>query len=133
MVRRSPKPIPSIAAPFERIRNLCFDLPGTIETTSWGHPNFRASNRTYLTLEMHDGRPSVAFRLPADQVKALCEEATCFPTPYGKGLWVSTYVDRRLNWSGIKYLVAQSHRQAIADHTPKKRRTPRAKGPKTVA
>jgi predicted DNA-binding protein (MmcQ/YjbR family) len=115
MAGRRQKTDPTILALFERVRNLCFILPGTSETSSWGHPNFRVSNKTYLTLEMHDGRPSVAFRLPADQVKMLCAEGKFFPTPYGKGLWVSTFLDRRLNWRGVKSLAAQSHSQAMAD------------------
>jgi predicted DNA-binding protein (MmcQ/YjbR family) len=133
MIRRPSKADRPGIAPFERIRGLCLGLSGTDETSSWGHPNFRVSSKIYLTLEMHDGRPSVAFRLPADQVKALCEAGSFFPTPYGKGLWASTYLDRRLNWSGIKSLATQSHRQALADHIPRKRGAPRARSPKTIA
>ena len=38
-------PLPS------RVRKLCLSLPGTSGASSWGHPNFRAAKRTFVTFE----------------------------------------------------------------------------------
>jgi predicted DNA-binding protein (MmcQ/YjbR family) len=93
-----------------RVRAICLSYPETSETGSWGHPNFRAGKKTFVTLETHDGRPCIAFRLEADQVHELCQEKGFFQTPYGKGLWVSLYVDGRPSWQRIKSLIEQSYR-----------------------
>ena len=88
---------------------LCMSLPGTTETSSWGHPNFRVAKRAYATLELHDKRPSVAVRLGDEQVRQLCAEGAGFSTPYGRGVWVSLYVDRRPRWRLIEGLIRQAH------------------------
>jgi predicted DNA-binding protein (MmcQ/YjbR family) len=100
--------IPQVEA-YKRVRALCLSLPGTTETTSWGHPNFRARGKAYVALETHQARPSIAFRLVSDQVRELCEDGTFFATPYGKGIWASIYADRRLNWRLIQSLIRQSY------------------------
>lgn len=54
-----------------RLRRMCLGLPETKETSSWGHPNFRAGSRIFCAFEIFDGRPSVAFRVNAAEVKHL--------------------------------------------------------------
>jgi predicted DNA-binding protein (MmcQ/YjbR family) len=93
-----------------RLRAICLTFPETTETTSWGHPNFRAGKKTFVTFEVHAGRPSIAFRLVADQVRDLCAEGQFFLTPYGKGLWASCYVDRRVSWRSVTHLAGESYR-----------------------
>ena len=95
-----------------RVRALCLALPGATETSAWGHPNFRVGKQTFVTLEVHQGRPVIALRLVQDQVRELCRDGKFHPTPYGKGLWASTYADRRLNWRHIESLIRQSHRMS---------------------
>lgn len=100
------------APAFARVRTHCLSLPGTTEADSWGHPNFRAGKKAFVTLETHQGRPSIAIRLVADQVQELCAGGTFFPTPYGKGLWVSIHADRRLNWRLLESLINQGYEWA---------------------
>jgi predicted DNA-binding protein (MmcQ/YjbR family) len=100
---------------YERVRALCLSLPTTTEALSWGHPNFRTKKRVYVALEAHEGRPSIAIRLVADQVQELCAQGNFFPTRYGKGLWASTYADRRLNWTLLKRLIQQAHSLSLTD------------------
>jgi predicted DNA-binding protein (MmcQ/YjbR family) len=92
-----------------RVRALCLGYPGASETRSWGHPNFRAGGKTFVTYEIHDEHPSIAFRLEPDQVRELVVLKGYFPTPYGKGLWVSLRADGRLNWRRITQLIRDSH------------------------
>jgi predicted DNA-binding protein (MmcQ/YjbR family) len=95
---------------FARARRLCLALPETSETWSWNHPNFRAGRKTFCTFERVEGRPSIAFRLaPADGEVAL-QRKHMFTTPYGRGLWVSAWVDGAIDWKLIGLFVDRSYR-----------------------
>lgn len=95
----------------ERLRALCLSLPEATEKDSWGHPNFRAGKRTFVTYEWIKGRPSIAFRLnPPDLEPLLRRHKQCFVTPYGRGLWVSLWVNRRMSWRMVEDLVMRSYR-----------------------
>ena len=94
---------------FARVRRLCLALPETSETSSWGHPNFKAGRKTFCAFEMIRGRPSVAFRLsPADVEDALRRESF-FATPYGRGVWVSVWLDEKFDATTIRKLVDRSY------------------------
>lgn len=93
-----------------RVRGLCLSLPETTEAGSWGHPNFRAGKRTFVTYEWIKKRPSIAFRLNPSEVARYAAKPGFFLTPYGKGQWVSLEADRRVNWLLAKTLVLKSYR-----------------------
>ena len=93
-----------------RLRKLCLSLAETSEVDSWGHPNFRAGKRTFVTFEWISGRPSIAFRLNTADIEALLRRAQFFVTPYGRGKWVSLWADGRINWSLVEKLVQCSYR-----------------------
>ncbi len=94
----------------DRIRQTCLALPGTSETGSWGHPNFRAGKRTFVTFEWISGLASIAFRLPEEDIQRLLHKKRFFTTPYGRGKWVSTWADGKLDWNLIEDLVERSYR-----------------------
>jgi predicted DNA-binding protein (MmcQ/YjbR family) len=94
---------------YARARRLCLALPETSEKSAWGHPNFRVGTKTFCAFELIKGRPSVAFRLPADAVDdVLANEG--FATPYGRGLWASVWIDGRIDWKRLQALVELSYR-----------------------
>jgi predicted DNA-binding protein (MmcQ/YjbR family) len=95
---------------FARLRRLCLALPETREAESWGHPNFRAGKKTFCTFEMLNERPSIAFRLSPSDANRLLRRRGFFATPYGRGSWVSMWVDNRVNWKLIAELVDKSYR-----------------------
>lgn len=101
-------------AAFARVREICLAYPGVAETTSWGHPNFRAGGKTFVTLEMRQQRPAICFRLEPEHVRALLQEAQFFATPHGRGQWVSRYADGRPPWRLIRNLVDESYHLAVA-------------------
>ncbi len=110
-----------------KLRSLCLSFPETTERSSWGHPNFRAGKRTFATFEIIEGRPSIAFRLPAVDVDRLLRGKGFFPTPYGRGLWVSLWADRLLDWRFAAELLDRSYRTVALrrmlnalDHTAKR-------------
>ena len=92
------------------LRALCLSLPETRESSSWGHPNFRAGKRTFVAFERVDGHPSIAFRLDRAGVGRLLRRRAFFETPYGRGLWVSVWVDGSLDWRIVDDLVRRSYR-----------------------
>src|SRR5262249_40458847 len=65
----------------------------TKETSSWGHPNFRAGTKVFCAFELFGGRPSIAFRVTAAEAKYLARKRYFFATPYGRGVWMSRWVD----------------------------------------
>jgi hypothetical protein len=42
---------------FQELRGLCLSLPETMERSSFGHPNFVAGKKTFVTFEQFNGRP----------------------------------------------------------------------------
>ena len=94
----------------QRLRHECLSFPETTETASWGHPNFRAGKKIFLAYERVGGRPSIAIRLDKRDVDALVRRPECFLTPYGRGQWVSTWIDEPLDWRLLKRLLDRSYR-----------------------
>lgn len=94
----------------DRVRRLCLALPETREELAWGHPVFKAGAKTFAAIEQVDGRPSVAFRLPPEEVTFLLSAKPFFSTPYGRGLWASAWADGRLDWPLVETLVQRSYR-----------------------
>ena len=111
---------------FSRLRQLCLALPETRETAVWGHPNFRAGKRTFCAFELIGGRPSIAFRVTAAEAKQLARKRHFFSTPYGRGVWVSRWLDVRVDAKSMATLIGRSYRQ-IAPKKLVRRLDPSAK------
>ena len=117
----------------EQLRAACRSLPGTSETASWGHPNFRAGTRTFAAFEPIGGRPSIALRLDPADIQLLLRRRQFFATPYGRGQWVSVWADGPLDWRLIRRLLERSYRmvalkrmiRALDDSAPPATRRPR--------
>ena len=95
---------------FARARRLCLALPETIETSSWGHPNFRVGRKTFCAFEIVTGRPSIAFRLSRADVDRALRRKHFFATPYGRRVWASVWVDGPVDWKAIQSLLRRSYR-----------------------
>jgi predicted DNA-binding protein (MmcQ/YjbR family) len=93
-----------------KLRALCLALPETRETSSWGHPNFKAGSRTFVAFERVKGRPSIAFRLDPADVERFLKRKSFFTTPYGRGMWVSLWADATIDWKAVADLVERSYR-----------------------
>lgn len=94
----------------EEVRTLCLSLPETHERNSFGHPNFVAGKKTFVTFEQFDGRPSIAFRLDRHTIARLARNPLFFDTPYGRGEWLSLRVDSAFDWEVVRELVPISYR-----------------------
>lgn len=95
---------------FARARRQCLGLPGAIETLAWGHPVFKAGGKMFCTFEVMKGRPSIAFRLDTKSAASALKDVRCFASPYGRGLWVSVWVDGAVDWKQIGAFVDESYR-----------------------
>ena len=93
----------------QNLRALCLQFPETSESSSWGHPNFRAGKRTFTTFEIVSGRPSIAFRMDHTGIDRLLRRKQFFTTPYGRGQWVSLWADTALDWDFITDLLRHSY------------------------
>jgi len=93
-----------------KLRAICLALPETRETSSWGHPNFKAGSRTFVAFERVKGRASIAFRLDPADVERLLKRKSFFTTPYGRGMWVSLWADAAIDWKAVAELVERSYR-----------------------
>jgi predicted DNA-binding protein (MmcQ/YjbR family) len=99
---------------FTRLRRLCLALPETRETSSWGHPNFRAGTKIFCAFEVFGGRPSIAFRMTAADAKRFARKKHFFATPYGRGVWVSRWVDVPVDPKLMATLIDRSYRQVAS-------------------
>jgi len=93
-----------------RLRAVCLAYPESSETSSWGHPNFRAGKKTFVAFEQVKGRPSIAFRLVPADIDRLLGRKGFFVTPYGRGQWVSLWADGAIDWKAITDLADRSYR-----------------------
>lgn len=94
----------------KKLRALCLALPETSEKSSWGHPNFAAGKRTFVTFERVERRPSIAFRLEGPDVDRMLQRKGFFATPYGRGQWVSLWADGAIDWKAVSTLLDRSYR-----------------------
>src|SRR5262245_6888441 len=103
--------MPSPKGVFDRVRALCLSFPEASEVSQWQHPVFRVRRKGFVAFEEVKERPSIAFRLDPLEVQRLLEtRKTFFATPYGRGLWVSVWVDRAVNEKLLEKLARQSYR-----------------------
>jgi predicted DNA-binding protein (MmcQ/YjbR family) len=94
---------------FARARRMCLAFPRAVETSSWGHPNFRAGKKTFCAFEMIKGRPSIAIRVSPADYDLVLRRKQFFATPYGRGQWASVWVDGAVDWTLVERLLQRGH------------------------
>src|SRR5262245_16694213 len=100
---------------------MCLALPDAVEAVAWGHPNFRVAGRTFCALEILRGRPSIALKASSMDVKRLMRKKDFFGTPYGRQVYVSRWLDGRINWRELERLISRSYKLASAEKRPRRR------------
>ena len=93
-----------------RVRRMCLALLEVHETSAWGHPNFKAGARTFVAIEWINQRPSIALRQTPTEIDLLLRRQGFFVTPYGRGQWVSAWVDASTDWGIVEHLLQRSYR-----------------------
>ena len=99
-----------------RLRRICLRLPGTLETTSWGHPAFKAGGKTFCVIETYKGHLTLCFKLPAADAAAALSDARFFKSPYvGNKGWVSLIVEGAPAWREVAELALKSYCETAPD------------------
>ena len=95
----------------KHLRALCRALPGTQETTTFGHPTFRAGTKTYAVLDRYHGAPCLAFKLELLEQEVLLRDRRFFAAPYGaRHGWTCLSLLGRMRWKEVEYLLLRSYR-----------------------
>ena len=106
-----------------RLSAICLSLPGTTETFSWGHPNYRAGGKAFATLESFKGVLSIAVRASEPERELLLDDPRFFPTPYSGGRgWVSLKIEGRIPWTLVRQLCVRAHALATQERKPSQRK-----------
>jgi predicted DNA-binding protein (MmcQ/YjbR family) len=93
------------------VRKQCLSYPESNETAAFGHPNFRAGKKAFVTFERWEGRPSIAFRVRDAAKEKARPGGEFFVTPYGRGQWVSLWIDKPIpEWAVIETLIDTGYR-----------------------
>src|SRR5712664_4679856 len=98
-------------AALERVRTICLGFPETIETTSFGHPTWKARRKTFAVFERYRGDWSVALKAEPNQQRAfIVSDARFYRTPYiGQLGWVSFKLQGRIPWKLLRGLLREAH------------------------
>ena len=101
-----------------RLRKLCLALPGTTETLTWGHPNFRVDHKIFVGYGDDDGHATIGVKVgKARQKEMLRDKRFTYADYVGRFGWVTMSLAGRLDWNEISGLVLTSYR-----HVAPKRR-----------
>ena len=106
---------------YARLRRVCLSLPGAEEGIAWGHPSFRVGGRTFCTFEILRGRPTIAMKASPADVKRLSVRDDFVVTPYGRGVYVSRWLDGSINWRQLETLVKRSFKITVKERPARRR------------
>jgi predicted DNA-binding protein (MmcQ/YjbR family) len=97
-----------------RLRKTCLALPEAYETTSFGHPTFRAGKsgkKTFAVFENYRGEDTICVKATLEDQALLVMDPRYFVAPYiGKHGWTSMRTAGALDWDEVEELVLESYR-----------------------
>ncbi len=107
---------------FARLRRLCLALPDVSEEVAWGHPVFKVGGRTFCALELLKSRPTVALGVTREDATRFEKKDGFTVTPYGRGVYVTRWLDGTINWRELETLLRRSYRRATTAPPARRRR-----------
>ena len=96
-----------------RLRKTCLALPETYETTTFGHPTFRAGSgkKTFAVFENYRGEDTICVKATHEDQALLVLDPRFFVAPYvGKHGWTSMRTAGSVDWGEVEELVRESYR-----------------------
>jgi|CXWL01.1.fsa_nt_gi predicted DNA-binding protein (MmcQ/YjbR family) len=94
-----------------RLHKLCLALPGTAETLTWGHPNFRVDHKIFVGYGDEGGRQTIGVKVGKARQKELLRDRRFTYADYvGRFGWVTMSLAGRLDWDEIAGLILTSYR-----------------------
>jgi predicted DNA-binding protein (MmcQ/YjbR family) len=102
----------------KRLRDICMGIFGVVETSSWGHANWRVGKKLFATFEENRGVKMFSFFAGNAYREELLEDKR-FSLPrytdnYG---WVSLRLDRDTDWKEVRALAIAAHK-VVRDEKP---------------
>jgi predicted DNA-binding protein (MmcQ/YjbR family) len=94
----------------DRLRRICLAFPEAEEKMGFGHPVFYIRKKCFAAFEPAGGRAAIAVRIDPLDAGIFADDARFFPTPYGRGKWISLWADGKVDWKLVAQLVEQSYR-----------------------
>ena len=94
----------------DRLRKICLGYPEAEEKLGYGHPVFYIRKKCFAAFEPAAGRAAIAVRIDPLDAGIFADDARFFPTPYGRGKWISLWADGKVDWKLVAQLVEQSYR-----------------------
>ena len=97
----------------QRLRAICLALPDVVETSSWGHANWRTGKTLFAAFEEYRGSKIFSFFAGNEHQDEFLEyerfSAPRLTDQYG---WVCLTLDKKADWKEIRELAAFGHRLA---------------------
>jgi predicted DNA-binding protein (MmcQ/YjbR family) len=96
-----------------RLRKMCLALPEAYETTTFGHPTFRAGpgKKTFAVFENYRGEDTICVKATHEDQALLVLDPRFFVAPYvGKHGWTSMRTAGSVDWGEVEDLVRESYR-----------------------
>ncbi len=97
-----------------RLRRTCLALPEAFETTSFGHPTFKAgktAKKIFAVFENYRGEDTICLKATLEDQALLVLDPRFFVAPYiGKHGWTSMRTAGALDWEEVEDLVRESYR-----------------------
>jgi len=94
----------------DKLRKIALAFPEATEQVGFGHPVFNVRKKCFVAFELNAGRPAIAVRIDPLDVGIFRDDPRFFPTPYGRGNWISLWADGRVDWKLVAQLVDASYR-----------------------
>lgn len=120
-----------------RLRKLALSLPGTSETLTWGHPNFRVDGKIFIGYGEQGGHRVAGFKVGKERQRILLRDSRYrYPSYVGRFGWVSLIMEGRIDWNEVAGLLLTSYRliaprrllNRLDEDAPRTPRVRRSKG-----
>src|ERR1700690_978991 len=110
-----------------RLRKISRSLPGSAETTTFGHPTFQVNRKTFCVLEEYKRELGICVKVEKELQGIFLDDPRFFRTPYvGKHGWVTLRAyAARLNWKEGAELVKGSYLVAAPPSKKPRRGSPK--------
>ena len=107
MKKKSSKPSGPI---FEKVKEICLDLPDTKLTMTWGSPHFRVGEKIFCGCGEEGDWYAIGFKLEKPHAAAVLKDPRFRIAPYvGKHGWVQLDGKRVRDWNEVRRYVQESY------------------------
>lgn len=93
-----------------KLREVLLALPGAYETTTWGHPNFRAGKKIFAAFhEDRTGVPCIWLRVEPISATLLADDPRTLRSAQGGARWVGVRADLPVDWTLVRELALEGY------------------------